>query len=106
MINSPLMPRLARFKPSDRVDDSVPLVGHDVRMAPHEHEQLVRLVSFLMSGDGTEADQDAALSELEARLPHPRVSGLIYWPSHEGFNRALTAAEVVEEAMKYRPIEL
>jgi hypothetical protein len=70
-----------------------------------EREELVRLVTYVMSADGTEEEQDAALKELEARL-HPRVSALIFWPSQEGFDRALTPVEVVDVALAYRPIEL
>lgn len=71
-----------------------------------EHEKLVRLVAFLMSADGTQEEQDAALKELETRVPHPRVSALIFWPSHEGFDRELTPDEVVDVALTYRPLEL
>jgi hypothetical protein len=71
-----------------------------------EREELVRLVTFVMSAEGTEAEQDAALREVEARVLHPRVSALIFWPTHEGFHRDLTPDEVVDAALGYRPIEL
>lgn len=71
-----------------------------------EREELVRLVAYLMSGEGTEAEQEAALRALETRVQHPRVSGLIFWPSREGFDRELTPEEVVDQALSYRAIEL
>lgn len=71
-----------------------------------EREELVRLVTYLMSADCTEEEQDAALKELEAHVPHPRVSALIFWPRQEGFDRELTPDEVVDVALAYRPIEL
>jgi len=71
-----------------------------------EREELVRLVTFLMSAEGTEEDQDDALKELEGRVLHPRVSALIFWPREEGFDRELTPGEVVDVALAYRPIEL
>ena len=71
-----------------------------------ERRELVRLVTYLMSGDGTQEEQDAALHELDARVLHPRVSALIFWPSHEGFDHELTPDEVVDIALAYRPIEL
>jgi hypothetical protein len=71
-----------------------------------EREEPVRLVTYLMSAVGTEEEQDAALKELEARVHHPRVSALIFWPSQEGFDRELTPDEVVDVALAYRPIEL
>lgn len=66
----------------------------------------MRLVTYLMSADGTDEEQDAAFKELEARVPHPRVSDLIFWPGLEGFDRELTPDEVVDVALAYRPIEL
>lgn len=75
-------------------------------MSTDEHAELLRLVTYLMSGEGTEAEQDAAQKELEARVPDPRVSSLIFWPHQEGFDRELTADEVVDVAMAHRPIEL
>jgi hypothetical protein len=71
-----------------------------------ERAELVNLVTYLMSAQGTEEEQSAALKELEARVLHPRVSALIYWPNHEGFDRELTPEEVVDVALSYKPIEL
>ena len=71
-----------------------------------EREELVRLVTYLLSADGTQEEQDAALKELEARVPHPRVSALISGRAREGFDRELTPDEVVDVALAYRPIEL
>ena len=69
-------------------------------------EELVGLVTYLMSAVGTEEEQDAALQELEACVLHPRVSDLIFWPRHEGFDHEVTPDEVVDAALAYRPIEL
>jgi hypothetical protein len=71
-----------------------------------ERIELTRLVAFLQAGDGSEAEQDAALDGLQARVPHPRVASLIFWPDAEGFDRELTPEEVVEIASAYRPVEL
>jgi Colicin immunity protein / pyocin immunity protein len=70
-----------------------------------ERTQLIRLVEFLMSAQGTEEEQDEALRSLESRVPHPRVSDLIFWPQYEGFDQ-LTPQQVVDTALAYRPIEL
>lgn len=75
-------------------------------MSMSQRSELLRLVTYLMSGEGTESEQVAALRELESRVPHPRVSDLIFWPQHEGFDRELTPDEVVDVALAYRPIEL
>lgn len=71
-----------------------------------ERQELVRLVTYLRSAEGTEDEQDAALAALEAQVPHPRVSSLIFWPNHEGLDRELTPDEVVDLALAYRAIEL
>jgi hypothetical protein len=75
------MPRSAR----DHADDRARQAEHDVVMSSSaDRAELVQLVTFLMSADGTEAEQDAALRELEARVLHPRLSSLIFWPKAEG----------------------
>jgi hypothetical protein len=76
------------------------------QISSEERAELVRLVELLMSGQGTEEEQAEALRDLEGRVLHPRVSALIFWPKHEGFDHELTAQEVVDAALAYRPIEL
>lgn len=71
-----------------------------------DRDELVRLVTCLMSGAGTEDEQDAALQALKTRVPHPRVSALIFWPNLEGFDHELTPDEIVSIALAYRPFEL
>jgi hypothetical protein len=68
--------------------------------------RLVELVDKLMTrGYATEAEDDAALAEFEAGVPHPRASDLIFYPANE-FDHEPTAAEVVDRALSYRAIEL
>lgn len=68
--------------------------------------ELVSLVEFLMSGRCTTDEQDLAVRHLASRVPYPRVTDLVFWPQSEGFDRELTAEEVVDAALAYRPIEL
>ncbi|MFI1539830.1 bacteriocin immunity protein [Streptomyces anandii] len=71
------------------------------------HAELVVLVDRIMSGEGTEEEHAKLVRRLERNVPHPRVSDLIYWPRHAGFDKdGLTAEEVVEAALAYRPIAL
>lgn len=72
--------------------------------SPEEETELVRLVEFLMSGQGTEEEQATALRELESSVLHPRVSDLIFWPRNEGFDHEPTAKEVVDAALAYGPL--
>ena len=54
-----------------------------------------------MNAEGTEAELDRDMQLLEANVPHRHVSDLIFYPQKE-----MTAEEVVDEALAYRPIAL
>jgi hypothetical protein len=66
-------------------------------------DELVDLVGKLMHAEGSEADLDAWLDLIERSVPDPNVSDLIYWPPG---GQELSAEEVVDRALAYRPIEL
>jgi hypothetical protein len=62
-------------------------------------EELIDLVKEIMAAEGTEEEIDQKLSLLRKNVPHPRVSNLIY---HDD----LSAEEVVDKALAYKPIQL
>lgn len=65
-------------------------------------EELVDLVKKLMNGKFRGDDEGSELMQmLERNVLHPRVSDLIFWDERE-----LTAEEIVEEALAYKPIQL
>jgi hypothetical protein len=64
-------------------------------------EELVAMVQQLIDATLPEEDEDRLLEEVEASVPHPRVVNLIYHTDPQ-----LTAEEVVDQALSYRPIEL
>ncbi|WP_156726548.1 bacteriocin immunity protein [Streptomyces apocyni] len=64
-------------------------------------DELIRLVERIMAGEGTEEEHDDLVHRLQENVPHPRVIGLIYHSNPE-----LTAEEVVDQALSYRPIAL
>jgi hypothetical protein len=69
--------------------------------------ELVALVERILSGEGTEEEQAELRRTLERNVPHPRVTDLIYYPRLEGFEQDdLTAGEVVDAALAYKPIAL
>lgn len=70
-----------------------------------EREELVDLVTYPMSGEGTDEEQDAALNNVKAAVRHPRVADLIYRSEHEGIDREY-ARRGGAVALAYRPIEL
>lgn len=63
--------------------------------------ELVELVREIMKCEGSEDELDAWLDEFQASVPHPSVTDLIY--HHD---RELSAEEVVDLALSYRPIAL
>lgn len=68
---------------------------------------LIALVERILSGEGTEEEQAELVRALERNVPHPRVIDLVYWPRQEGFDRDdLTAEEIVDAALAYKPIAL
>lgn len=66
-----------------------------------DHAQLVEQVRKLMNAEGSEAELDDMLTELQQQLPYAEISNLIFWD-----DRDLTPEQIVEEALAARPIQL
>ena len=64
-------------------------------------KELIAIVRRLMTADGTEQELDDMETWLEQHVPDPNVSRLIYHPERE-----LTAEEIVDQALRYRPTPL
>jgi hypothetical protein len=64
-------------------------------------EELVELVRRLLEAEGTDEEQHRWLTLVRENVPHPGVSDLIYYPEVQ-----LTAEEIVETALAYKPIKL
>ena len=63
--------------------------------------ELVTLVELIIHADGTEKEIDQMVYILKRNVPHPAVTDLIFW------NKVpLTAEQVVEIALAYKPILL
>ncbi len=74
-------------------------------------ERAIQLAEALLTGEGDDEAIGAAVRELEQLVPDPRVSDLIFWPSHHersaGLDPAeLTAEKIVDLASEYRPFAL
>lgn len=65
--------------------------------------ELVEIVNRIRNAD---ENLDFYLAVLKANLPHPRVSDLIFWPKNEGLSEDVSAEDIVQKAMSYRPIQL
>ncbi len=64
-------------------------------------DELVQLVEKIINNEGTDEEIDNWVVIVERSVPMPGITNLIYY-SHE----KLTAEEVVERALAYRPIQL
>ncbi|MDX2678470.1 bacteriocin immunity protein [Streptomyces sp. NY05-11A] len=69
-------------------------------------QELIELVRRLMSAEGTEEENDRLVEILERSVPHPRVLDLIYHPQSEGLQDGVTAEQVVDAALAYKPFAL
>lgn len=68
-----------------------------------DREQLIELVEKIRSGEGTEEQEDQWLAELKAAVSDPRISDYIFWDRSDP---PLTAEQIVDRALAYRPMEL
>ncbi len=66
-----------------------------------DRAQLVDLVRKICQAKGSEIEMQAWLMLVERNVPHPAVSDLIFYPDVE-----MTALEIVEVALSYKPILL
>ncbi|MFS8211914.1 bacteriocin immunity protein [Paenibacillus polymyxa] len=66
-----------------------------------DRSELIELVEKIIRGEGTEEEIDSMLTIVMQNTPHPGISNLIYWD-----DRDLSAAEIVDEALRYQPIIL
>lgn len=55
----------------------------------------------MINSKGTEEEQREKVLLLEQKVPHPAITGLMYYSDEE-----LTAEEIVEQALGYKPIQL
>ena len=67
-------------------------------MSQLNREELIRLVQHIMTTSGCVVDVDGLLSKLESNVRHPNISELIFNPPS---GKAMTASEIVDEALKY-----
>lgn len=63
--------------------------------------QLVKLVTRLMEGSGTDAEEDADIEALMSAVPHPSPTDFL-----ADTERDWTAEEIVDACLAYSPCEL
>ena len=71
-------------------------------------DELIALVEKILRAEGTKAEHRELVRRFEQSVPHPRATGLIYWPERraDGSFIEMSAAEIVDLALSYRAIEL
>jgi hypothetical protein len=62
-------------------------------------EELIELVKEIMTAEGTEEEISQKLALFKKNVPHPRAADFIY---HDD----LSAEEVVDKSLAYKPIQL
>lgn len=65
--------------------------------------ELIQLVEKIISGQGTEQEIYKWLKLVELNVPDQGVSDIIYWPSTRGQPDNLTAEQIVDIALSYKP---
>ncbi|MET9534189.1 bacteriocin immunity protein [Streptomyces sp. NPDC006649] len=70
-------------------------------MPTKSRAELVSMVQQLIGATLPESEEDALVQELKESVRHPRVTDLIFYS-----DPPLSAEEVVDQALAYRPIEL
>jgi hypothetical protein len=63
--------------------------------------ELIELVRRICEAEGMEEEQDEMMELLEANVPHPEVSDLIFYPPS---GVELSPEEIVDRALAYKPI--
>jgi hypothetical protein len=66
-------------------------------------DELIELVERIRSGDGSEDQEDQWVVDLKAAVADPRIADYIFWDKSDP---PLTADQIVDRALAYRPIEL
>ena len=66
-----------------------------------ERDEAIVVVQRLMAGGYTDDEANGWLDRLERELVCPHISDLIFWP-----DEPLSAVDVVDRAIAYRPFEM
>ena len=68
--------------------------------------ELIELVEKIIRVEGTEQETNEWVRLFEQNVLHPEASGLIFWSSDYGLGPSPSAQEIVEAALRYKPIYL
>ncbi|MBB4933624.1 hypothetical protein F4561_004444 [Lipingzhangella halophila] len=74
-----------------------------------DRPEIIRLIETIRENDRLESDieSDEEIEKLETGIPCPHITDLIYFPDEFVADRGfLTAEEIADLAMEYKPFEL
>ena len=98
-------PELEDYLEETLFQGDVPLEQVAVRLSLYQpvkprlsREELIEAVRRIMEVDGEEGELEELLDVVQANVPHPSITDLIYWPP-EG--KDLTPEEVVDQALSH-----
>jgi hypothetical protein len=66
-------------------------------------QELIELIEKVRDPSCDENEAVSLLQVLSQNVPHPGISGLIFWPEQYGLSDYPTAEEILEQAMNYKP---
>ncbi|HLV97873.1 MAG TPA: hypothetical protein VKT82_04270 [Ktedonobacterales bacterium] len=71
-------------------------------------QELISLVQKIVKAEGSEQEIDAWLSRIDRSVPCPDgyVCDLIFYPHLHELGDGSSAEEIVEKALRYKPIQL
>ncbi|WP_410982832.1 e9imm peptide [Bacillus cereus] len=72
-----------------------------IKLGELSKDELVTLVQKLMDGEGEEWEQTIWLDMVESSVVDPKISDYIFWSDEE-----LTAREIIDKALAYKPLQL
>ena len=73
-------------------------------MARLTRDEMIALVERLMRGEGEDSEAGEWIGQLERSIPNPHIGQIIFWPEPD--EKDLTAEQIVDKAMQYRPFAL
>lgn len=100
-------PELGEYLEETFFQGDLPLEQVAVRLSVFEpvkrsmtREELIAAVRRIMDVEGEAGELDELIDVVQANVPHPAVTDLIYWPPD---GEDLTPEEIVDRALAYRP---
>lgn len=67
------------------------------------YDELIELIEKIRDPTRDQRETVSLLQHLSQNVPHPEVSGLIFWPKRYGLSDDPTPEQILEKALSYVP---